>query len=192
LKPVRPLAAGRAWGEFVTRLDISATKEPASVTASGERLQRLIDGVAVRRTSIQEYEHGITSEIFSDAWNIDSAPVRHISQSMVRAGHVKGWVYHKLTVDRLTAICGSFKFVLWDIRPQSPTHGMVNEIFLSERNRGLLSIPTYVVHAVQNIGDTDATFVNLPTLPYNHADPDKYRIDDPASVPYPFDKGMAW
>ncbi len=172
--------------------NLEYSKEQASVTTTGERLQQLIDGVVLRRAVIQEYEHGITSEIFSDAWNLDDAPVRHVSQSMVRAGHVKGWVFHKLTVDRLTAVCGSFKFVLWDARPQSPTYGMVNEIFLSERNRGLLIVPTHVVHAVQNIGQTDAIFVNLPTRPYNHADPDKYRLNDPSVVPYRFDQGMVW
>lgn len=173
-------------------VEIKVSKELSTVTASGERLQQLIDGVVLRRAVVQEYEHGITSEIFSDAWNLDAAPIRHVSQSMVRAGHVKGWVFHKVTVDRLAVICGSFKFVLWDIRPQSPTYGMINEIFLSERNRGLLVIPTHVVHAVQNIGQTEAVFVNLPTAPYNHADPDKYRIDDPSIVPYSFDKGLVW
>jgi dTDP-4-dehydrorhamnose 3,5-epimerase len=173
-------------------VELKVTKELASVTASGERLQELIDGVVLRRAAIQEYEHGLTSEIFSDVWDIDTSPVRHVSQSLVRAGHVKGWVYHKLTVDRLAVVCGSFKFVLWDARPESPTYGMVNEIFLSERTPGLLQIPTHVVHAVQNVGQSDAVFVNLPTAPYNHASPDKYRIDDPAVVPYRFDKGLIW
>jgi dTDP-4-dehydrorhamnose 3,5-epimerase len=44
---------------------------------------------------------------------------------------------------------------------------------------------------VQNIGITDAVFVNMPTVPYNHANPDKFRV--------PFDKvptastsGIGW
>ena len=46
----------------------------------------------------------------------------------------------------------------------------------SEKNRALLVIPRGVYHAVQNIGITDAIFVNMPTRPYDHEDPDKFRL----------------
>lgn len=170
---------------------IKANKDKASVTATGESLQKLIDGVVLRRMALHEDERGAISEIYSDAWGFDDAPLRYAYQAMIRPGRVKGWVYHKLQSDRQAVICGFVKYVLWDPRPDSPTNGMINEICLSERNRGLLLIPPYVVHAVQNIGLTDAIFVNLPTVPYNHADPDKYRVDA-ASVPYSFDKGIGW
>ena len=170
---------------------VKANKDRATVTSSGQRLQRLIEGAVLHRSVVHEDERGDISEIWSAAWNLDPAPVSYAYQAMIRPGRVKGWVYHKLQADRQAVICGFVKYVLWDARPQSSTHGMVNEIFLSERNRGLLLIPPYVVHAVQNIGLTDAIFVNLPTVPYNHADPDKYRVD-PASVPYSFDKGVGW
>ena len=41
-------------------------------------------------------------------------------------------------------------------------------------------------HADQNWGDDDAILVNYPTRPFNHANPDKYRID-PHSGVIPFD-----
>jgi dTDP-4-dehydrorhamnose 3,5-epimerase len=110
---------------------------------------------------------------------------------MVRPGRIKGWVYHTKQADRIYLITGFAKYVVWDSRPDSPTHGMVNEIYISERNRGLLRIPPFVVHAVQNIGSVDAVFVQMPTAPYNHANPDKYRVA-PESVPYSFDKGIGW
>ena len=170
---------------------IKANKDKASVTATGEPLQKLIDGVVLRRMALHEDERGSISEIYSDAWGFDDSPLRYVYQAMIRPGRVKGWVYHKLQSDRQAVISGFVKYVLWDPRPDSPTSGMINEICLSERNRGLLLIPPYVVHAVQNIGLTDAIFVNLPTVPYNHADPDKYRVDAD-SVPYSFDKGIGW
>ena len=46
----------------------------------------------------------------------------------------------------------------------------------SEKNRALLVIPRGVYHAVRNIGVTDAIFVNMPTRPYEHGDPDKFRL----------------
>ncbi len=53
---------------------------------------------------------------------------------------------------------------------------MVNEICITERNRLLVFIPRLVLHAVQNIGTTEAIFINVPTRPYNHANPDEYRV----------------
>jgi dTDP-4-dehydrorhamnose 3,5-epimerase len=83
--------------------------------------------------------------------------------------------------------------VLYDMREGSPTHGVVQEINVSDRNRALVVIPRRVVHAVQNIGTCDATFVNLPSRPYDHANPDKYRIDmNSGQIPYEFDRGLGW
>jgi hypothetical protein len=43
---------------------------------------------------------------------------------------------------------------------------------------------------VQNVGTSEAFFINLPTRPYDYADPDKYRIPvDSGKIPYSFDSG---
>jgi dTDP-4-dehydrorhamnose 3,5-epimerase len=33
-----------------------------------------------------------------------------------------------------------------------------------------------VYHGLQNVGLVDAVFINMPTRPYDHADPDKFRL----------------
>jgi dTDP-4-dehydrorhamnose 3,5-epimerase len=172
-------------------VDVSATKDRSTVTESSEKIDKLIQGVTVRRAVTHVDERGDLSEIYNAAWNIDTDPVTYVYTVTVRPGRVKGWVYHTKQADRIYTISGAIKYVIWDSRPDSPTHGMINEIFLSDRNRGILRIPPFTVHAVQNIGQVDAIFVNLPTLPYNHANPDKYRVS-PESVPYNFDKGIGW
>jgi dTDP-4-dehydrorhamnose 3,5-epimerase len=171
---------------------LKATKDRATVTEHSERVETLIQGVVVRRATTHVDERGELSEMYNAAWEgIDPAAVKYVYTAMVRPGRVKGWVYHKLQSDRIYSISGHLKYVIWDTRKGSPTHGMINEVFISERNRGLLVIPPLVVHAVQNIGDVDAVFVNMPTMPYNHANPDKYRVPF-KSVPYSFDKGIGW
>lgn len=170
---------------------ILATKDVSTVTASGERKQRLIADVVVRPAVTHEDERGEIVEMMSRAWGFHPAPLHHVYASMIRPGKVKGWVYHKIQSDRMFSLSGFVKYVLWDTRPDSPTHGLINEIYLTERNRGLLLIPPHVVHAVQNIGLVDAVFVNMPTEPYNHENPDKFRVA-PESVPYSFDKGHGW
>jgi dTDP-4-dehydrorhamnose 3,5-epimerase len=39
-----------------------------------------------------------------------------------------------------------------------------------------VSIPAGVWHAVQNVGHDEAAFINMPSQPYRHDDPDKYRL----------------
>lgn len=175
----------------MTDLNVSAVKDSSTVTSTSQRIEKFIAGVIVRSATTHMDERGEVAEIFSTKWNFDPEPVDYVYTAMIRPGRVKGWVYHKRQADRQFLLSGFVKYVLWDPRPDSPTQGMVNEIYLSERNRGLLLIPPYVVHAVQNVGLVDAYFINLPTVPYNHADPDKYRVA-PESVPYSFDKGIGW
>jgi dTDP-4-dehydrorhamnose 3,5-epimerase-like enzyme len=42
---------------------------------------------------------------------------------------------------------------------------MFNEIYLSDRRRGLLIIPPYVAHAVQNVGTSEAFSSTCPRGP---------------------------
>jgi dTDP-4-dehydrorhamnose 3,5-epimerase len=172
-------------------MTVKATKDQSTVTNKSERIEKLIEGVQVRRAITHVDERGEISEIYSKQWGFDASAIEHVYTAMVRPGRVKGWVYHKEQSDRQFIICGFTKYVLWDPREDSPTKGMVNEIYLSERNRGLILIPPYVVHAVQNVGLVDAFFINMPTIPYNHASPDKYRVP-PEEVPYSFNKGIGW
>jgi dTDP-4-dehydrorhamnose 3,5-epimerase len=81
------------------------------------------------------------------------------------------------------------RIVLYDARSDSPTRGCVNVFHLGSHDRALLSIPAGVWHAVQNVGPHEAAFVNLPSRPYEHDDPDKYRLPlDNDVIPYRLSK----
>ncbi|OQW93427.1 MAG: hypothetical protein BWK79_11205 [Beggiatoa sp. IS2] len=142
-------------------------------------------GVVVRQAITQVDERGELTEIYSGTWRFDAEPVTYVYTMTLRPGWVKGWVYHKNQVDRIFVVSGFARYVLWDPRPESPTYNRINEICFSERNRGLILIPTYVVHALQNVGQNEAVFINMPTVAYNHDSPDKYRVS-PNDVPYKF------
>ncbi len=138
-------------------------------------------------------ERGEICEIYNPAWGLMDAPLVYVYQAIIRPGKIKGWVYHELQEDRLFVSLGTLKIVLFDMRDDSPTAGMINEVHLSERNRGLLIIPRLVAHAVQNIGNCDALFVNMPTRPFNHSAPDKIRIPlNSEKIPYSFSSGPGW
>jgi dTDP-4-dehydrorhamnose 3,5-epimerase len=159
--------------------------DPATVTAGGERLQELIDGVRIRRAKPQVDERGSVTEIYSEAWDFTDEPLVYAYQTTIRAGFVKGWVVHFEQDDRLFFDDGALKVVLYDARVGSPTQGKVNELFFGSANRALLRIPRGVFHAVCNVGEGEARFVNLPTRPYRHERPDKARLPvDTEAIPY--------
>jgi dTDP-4-dehydrorhamnose 3,5-epimerase len=168
-------------------------RDQATVRKDGQRLMKLIDGVKIRPAITHPDERGELCEIYDPAWGIHPEPLRYIYMATVRPGWVKGWVYHEKQDDRLFVISGHLKIVLYDTRKSGPTEGMINEIHVSERNRSLVTIPSFVAHAVQNVGTDDAIFVNAPTQPYNHDAPDKVRISlDSPAIPYSFDRRLGW
>jgi dTDP-4-dehydrorhamnose 3,5-epimerase len=172
---------------------IKGEKDPQLVTPDGKVVGPTIEGVVVRRTNTLVDERGEIFELYNPAWGVMDAPLVYAYHILIRPGKVKGWVYHELQEDRLVPLSGAVRIVLYDMRQGSPTQGVVQEINISERNRAMVVIPRLVVHAVQNIGHEDASFINMPTRPYDHANPDKFRIDlNSGQIPYEFDRGLGW
>lgn len=164
-----------------------------TVTAEGEAVASRIAGVNLRLAVTHPDERGEVCEIYNPAWGFHEEPLVYVYQICIRPQRVKGWVVHYEQDDRLFVSLGTVKIVLYDDRAGSPTQGMLNEIYLGERKRGLIVIPKGVFHAIQNVGDTDAILVNLPTRAYNHARPDKLRLPlDTDRIPYSFENRQGW
>ena len=158
-----------------------------TVTEKSEPIETLIEGVVTRRSITHPDERGTLTEIFNPAWGLSDEPLVYVYQVTIRPGQIKGFVLHRTYNDRLFFSLGTVKVVLYDDREGSPTRGMLNELFFGENSRGNLVIPSNVWHAVQNVGSTDALFINCPTKPYNHEDPDKWALPkDSDAVPYRF------
>jgi dTDP-4-dehydrorhamnose 3,5-epimerase len=146
-----------------------------------------IDGVRLHRLVRNRDGRGNLTVLGSDHYQqAFSAP--HVYLVTAAAQSVRAWVIHKIQSDRLALFSGTIRVVLYDIRPASPTYGKLNVLDVGADNPAVLTIPPFVVHGVQNRGDTDAQFVNMPTKAYNPADPDKARLPkDHPGIPYVFD-----
>lgn len=180
------LLPGEDLSETVAGL-VAATRDAQTVTPAGELVQELIDGVRIRAATTQLDERGSVCEIYDPAWDFTEEPLVFVYQTTIRSGQTKGWVLHLEQDDRLFFSSGDVKVVLYDARPESLTFGRLNVRTFGETNRALLRIPAGVYHALQNVGERDALFVNLPTQPYRHEDPDKYRLPlDTPEIPYRF------
>jgi dTDP-4-dehydrorhamnose 3,5-epimerase len=168
-------------------------QDTQTVTADGDKVDRLIEGVVVRRLHPHEDKRGELVELYRESWNLHPAPLVFSYMVTLRPGAIRGWAMHKLQDDRIIIVSGFFRWALFDNRPESPTFQKLNVFTFSERNRAIFTIPANVIHGAQNIGTTEAIFVNQPTRAYDHANPDKYRIahGNPI-IPFRFDDAPGW
>jgi dTDP-4-dehydrorhamnose 3,5-epimerase len=168
-------------------------KDPASVTATSEPLATLPHGVTFRRAITHVDGRGSVCELFDPRWQWHPDPLLFVYMFTIRPGMVKGWGLHKLHEDRYFVQLGEMEAVLYDARPDSPTGGQVSQVVLSEYDRRLMNIPAGIWHANRNIGNKDVVVVNFPTRPYEHGDPDKYRLPlDTDQIPYMFENARGW
>jgi len=184
---------GRRRGSILSRTMAAATRDLPTVTADGEPLGRLIEGVKIRQARTHSDARGSVIEIFDQRWGWHPAPVASLHCFTIRPGYVKGWGLHEGHEDRYFILSGEMELVLFDPRPESPTCGEVCKILLSEHNRCLVNIPSHVWHADHNIGTKDVIVIDMPTVPYAHGNPDKYRLPiDTPLIPYSFGDARGW
>jgi dTDP-4-dehydrorhamnose 3,5-epimerase len=127
--------------------------------------------------------------MFDLRWNWSPDPIVFVYVFTIRPGMIKGWGMHKLHEDRYFVLAGEVEVVLYDERPESPTLGLVSKIVLSEYQGRLMNIPAGIWHADRNLGSKDVMVVNFPTIPYDHANPDKYRLPlNTNRIPHTFDQ----
>lgn len=160
----------------MTQANALPRKDIQSVTPDGLAIAALIDGVIIQRVPPQEDERGEIAEIWNQTWLGLDDPVVHVYQVSTRPGKVRAWQMHKQQDDRLFVSRGRLRFGLFDDREGSPTRGLLNVFTLSDHQRAMVRIPCGVWHGVQNVGEVDGVFINLPTRPYIYEDPDKYRL----------------
>jgi dTDP-4-dehydrorhamnose 3,5-epimerase len=170
-----------------------ATKDVATVTQAGESLSPLLHGITFRPVVTHLDSRGSVCELFDPRWKWHPDPLIYVHMFTVRPGNVKGWGLHKLHEDRYFVLYGEMEVVMYDVRPDSPTQGKVATVVLSEFDRRLMNIPANVWHANHNIGSKDVCVISFPTRPYQHEDPDKYRLPlDTDEIPHKFRSVAGW
>ncbi|MEW6303714.1 MAG: dTDP-4-dehydrorhamnose 3,5-epimerase family protein [Verrucomicrobiota bacterium] len=172
---------------------VNPVKDKQTVTPKGDPVARRIEGLVVRPLRTQEDKRGELVEVFNPAWGVHPDPLVYVYQASLRPGAIKGWVKHEKQDDRIYTCLGVMRWAFYDLRDGSPTYKLLNIFTVSERTRSLIIIPKGVFHAVENVGDTEAIFVNMPTRAYDHADPDKFRLPIKNDlIPFAFDDGPGW
>ncbi len=165
------------------------TETLTKVFSDGELIVRgsgaLIDGVVIRRSKVLTDERGRLGEIMraDDPWFEKFGQVYFTT---TYPGIVKAWHYHKKQTDHFYVVKGTVKIALHDGRKDSPTYGIVNELYLGEHCPGLLRIPPGVEHGWMCVSETEAYIVNITSEVYNYSEPDEFRTD-PHNNNIPYD-----
>ena len=169
-------------------LTLAAARQDGQMAlASGEPVRRLTHGLKIRPLPSHLDERGSVCELFDPRWQWHAEPMVFSYFFTIRPGVVKGWNLHREHEDRYAIVKGDLELVLFDPRPESPTYGEVCKVVLSDQQRCLVNVPRNVWHADHNLGSTDVLVVNFPTTPYDHKNPDKYRLPiDTPLIPHSF------
>jgi dTDP-4-dehydrorhamnose 3,5-epimerase len=149
---------------------------------------RTIDGVEIKELKLIPDSRGFLMEFLRNDDELFYNAELPFGQAYVTTcypGVIKGWHAHRHQYDRFGCIYGMAKLVLYDDRPDSPTHGMLNEFVVGHLRPRLIVIPPGVQHGFTAVGDQTAVMLNIPTREYNYDEPDEQRLDPHDSyIPY--------
>ena len=99
-------------------------------------------------------------------------------------GTVKAWHIHKKMTVNNAVISGRAKLVMYDLREQSPTRGVLQEVFLGEDHYVLVQMPPGIANGYKAFGDRMVILANCATHPH---DPDEIIRMNPFTSEIPYD-----
>jgi dTDP-4-dehydrorhamnose 3,5-epimerase len=156
---------------------VGSLKDSQTVNTQGESISQLISGVKVFKTINHVDHRGRVFEIFPGQNDYWEDPVVYCYAFTIKVNTGKGWGLHEKKIDRYTLISGEALTVLYGARLDSPTHGLIQKVYLSGEGFRQLSIPKGVWHITLNIGTEEVFLINHPTQVYKHENPDRLLLD---------------
>jgi dTDP-4-dehydrorhamnose 3,5-epimerase len=139
-----------------------------------------IHDVIVKRLTTHSDDRGYFREVVRE----DEALLKRFGQSSVTKtypGVIKAFHWHHHQDDVWYVVDGMARVVLYDRRPESPTHGVTQVIYAGEDNPVVILIPAGVAHGYQVLGTRPVILFYHVTQAYDPKAPDEQRIafDDP-------------
>lgn len=99
-------------------------------------------------------------------------------------GTVKGWHIHKSMTINNVVVSGRAKLAMCDMRPHSPTHGAIQQVFLGEDNYCLVQIPPGIANGYKVYGDKMVILANCASEEHR---PDEVERLPPFGSDIPYD-----
>ncbi len=142
----------------------------------------MIDGVKLTPLKQIEDERGKVMHMLRE----DSPVFQRFGEiyfSCTYPGAIKAWHLHTKMTLNCAVVHGELKLVLYDNRAESPTCGVVQEVFLSPTNYYLITVPPFIWNGFTNLGIETAIMANCATITHNPIEKQRKDFNDP-SIPY--------
>jgi len=149
--------------------------------------ESLIEGVVIKEIDLFSDERGFLMEFMRfDNESMRASNIKQAIASYSYPGMVKGWHLHSIQEDHLVCVTGMIKLVLYDYREESPTYGVINEIFMGDRRQRAVFIPPGIFHGTKNVGTDISVVIGMPSVYYDPDNVDERRLDpiDNDVIPY--------
>jgi dTDP-4-dehydrorhamnose 3,5-epimerase len=98
-------------------------------------------------------------------------------------GVIKAWHIHQSMTINNAVISGRAKLAMYDLRPDSPSRGTLQEVFFGEDNYVLVQIPPGIANGYKAYGDKLVILANCASEPHRPEEMLRLAYDDPA-IPY--------
>lgn len=101
-----------------------------------------------------------------------------LSAALSYPGTIKAFHFHQQQTDLWGVVAGMFQVALVDLRPESPTYGARNTMYIGTLRPWQILIPPGVGHGYKVIGDKAAMLVYVTDRFYNPEDEGRIPYDD--------------
>ncbi|MBI4892725.1 MAG: dTDP-4-dehydrorhamnose 3,5-epimerase family protein [Acidobacteria bacterium] len=144
--------------------------------------KNLIDGVRVQPHALWADDRGYFLEIarFGQGLAAEFPPEStQVSAALTYPAAIKAFHFHLHQTDLWVVTQGMFQVALVDLRPDSPTYGVKNTIYVGQLRPWQILIPPGVGHGYKVIGRDPAMLVYLTNRIYNPADEGRIAYNEP-------------
>jgi dTDP-4-dehydrorhamnose 3,5-epimerase len=141
----------------------------------------MIAGVEVKALATYPDERGFFREIIRKTDGFFKEGFGQLSHSCMYPGVAKAWHIHKFQIDWWYVPIGNLKLALCDQRPDSPTRGELQTIFLGENYPAqVVKIPPGVAHGCKALGGGVTHLFYVTSSVYDPNDEGRIPHDDRA------------
>src|SRR6059058_3683912 len=93
-----------------------------------------IEGVVIKELATHPDERGYFRELIRVTDPFFAEGFAQLSHSLMHPGVAKAWHIHKTQINWWYVPVGVLKVALYDLRPESPTKGTLQEFFMGEEH----------------------------------------------------------